>query len=72
MYGHGMYPPILKKEKIIGFCALVVGLFVAAKLLGFLDPALFVPNESLGIISGIILILLGLILTFSNDHHGYY
>jgi len=72
MYGRGMYPPIFRKEKIVGFCALLIGAFIVAKLLGLLDPTLFVPNESLGIIAGIILVLFGLILMFSNDHHAYY
>jgi len=66
-----MYPPIFRKEKIVGFCALIIGAFILAKLFGLLDPALFVPNESLGIISGIVLVLLGLVLMFSNDHHYY-
>ncbi len=71
MYGR-MYPPIFRKDKIIGFCALVIGGFILAKLFGLLDASFLIPNEILGTIAAIILTLFGLVLVFNNEHHGYY
>lgn len=71
MYNRMHGPPIVRKEKIVGFFLLIVGCFVLAKLFNLVDSNLIVPNDTLGIISGIILGLAGLVLLFNNDQHYY-
>jgi len=70
MYGYPR-PIFFKVEKIFGFLLLLIGIFVALKLVGVLDANLLVPNEYLVWFTAAVCILFGFVLV-THQQHGYH